>query len=95
MHLCRVTGTVTATRKDERLASAKLLIVQDIDLAGKQTSDPGSLALDARFNAGIGDVVLVAHEGAVAAQVMGGSAVPTNVVIVGVVDDWDVDSGVR
>lgn len=89
MHLCKVTGTVTATRKDQRLGAAKLLIVQDVDLLGALTSDPGSLALDARFNAGVGDMVLVAHEGAVAKQIMGGTTVPTNVVVLGVVDDWD------
>lgn len=90
MRLCRVTGTVTATRKDERFSSAKLLIVQGIDLDGRLLEEDDRLALDPRFGAGVGDVVLVAQEGAVAAQVMGNVTVPANVVILGVVDDWAI-----
>ena len=35
MLLARVTGTVVATRKDERLVSNKLLVVRPVDPAGK------------------------------------------------------------
>ena len=90
MFLCRVRGTVVATRKDARFAQAKLLVVQPIDLEGGLRDDPDMLALDPRFDAGIGDAVLVAREGAVVEQIMGGDPVPTNVVVVAVVDAWDV-----
>ena len=90
MRLCRVTGTVTATRKDSRFEGAKLLIVNAVDLQGELIDGDDLLALDLRFNAGIGDTVLVAQEGAVAKQIMGNVQVPTNVVIVGIVDAWDV-----
>lgn len=87
MFLCRVTGTVTATRKHRSFETCKLLIVQPVDVDGEETQARDMLALDPRFSAGVGDVVLVAREGAVAKQVIGG-AVPANVVILGVVDGW-------
>jgi len=95
MQLALVTGTVVSTRKNERLRSAKLLIVHPIDLAGRRIGTKDLLALDPRFDAGTGDVVMVAKEGAVVAQLMdagvedapGGT--PANVIIIGVVDDWE------
>ena len=90
MFLCRVTGTVVATRKHENLRLAKLLIVETVGAAGDQRDGRDHLALDPGFGAGIGDMVLVAREGAVVSQAMGGVDVPTNVIILGVVDDWDV-----
>ena len=91
MQLCRVTGTAVATRKSESFRGAKLLVVQPIELDGtlRETSD--MLALDPRFGAGAGDVVLVAKEGAVVEQLLGESA-PANVIILGVVDDWEVEA---
>ncbi len=92
MLLCRVTGTVVATRKSERFRQAKLLVVHPLALSGEPRGRGGLLALDPRFDAGLGDVVLVAKEGAVVAQLMGveGGAPPANVIVVGVVDDWAV-----
>jgi microcompartment protein CcmK/EutM len=90
MFLCRVTGTVTATRKDSRFEGSKLLIVHPIDVEGELLVEPDMLALDPRFDAGEGDVVLVAREGAVVRQLLGQPA-PTNVVVVGVVDGWQID----
>ncbi len=89
MRLCRVTGTVTASQKDQRLASAKLLIVQPIGLDKSLLDEADSLALDPKFGAGVGDIVLVAHEGAAAAQVMDNTPLPANVIVLGVVDGWD------
>ena len=94
MILCRVTGTVVATRKDETLRPAKLLVIRPVDTLGNTVGNKDMLALDPRFGAGVGDFVLAAREGAVAAQLMGTAeaptAVPANVVILGVVDDWTV-----
>ncbi len=89
MLLCLVTGTVTAPHKDPRFEGSKLLVVQPVDTEGKATTATDMLALDPRFSAGIGDFVLVAKEGAVVKQVLGFEA-PANVVIVGVVDSWEV-----
>lgn len=96
MNLCRVTGTVVSTRKSERFRPAKLLVVQPIDLDGGVVGRKDLLALDPGFDAGVGDVVLIAKEGAVVAQLMDGAdedasgGTPANVIIVAVVDDWQV-----
>jgi microcompartment protein CcmK/EutM len=93
MQLCKVTGTVVATRKLEVFRPAKLLVVHRVDAAGNVLDDAREmLALDPRFGAGIGDYVLVAREGAAVAQVMETSSVPANVVILGVVDDWSYEA---
>jgi microcompartment protein CcmK/EutM len=88
MRLCRVTGTTVSTRKSETFRSSKMLVVRPVDLKGIVTEESDMLALDPGFGAGEGDVVLVAREGAVARQVTGEPALPANVVVLGVVDDW-------
>jgi carbon dioxide concentrating mechanism protein CcmL len=88
MFLCKVTGTVISTRKDDALRPAKMLIVHPVDTSGAVTGTRDYLALDPCYGAGVGDYVLVAREGAVVAQLMASATVPTNVIILGVVDDW-------
>lgn len=95
MDLCRVVGTVVASQKSERLRRAKLLVVQPIGLDGEPVKPPDQMALDPGFDAGVGDVVLVAKEGAVVQQLMDGEELPrpvtpANVIIIGVVDEWEV-----
>ncbi len=90
MFLCKVTGTVVATRKQEVFRTSKLLIVHPVDLDGELDGDDDMLALDPKFNAGVGDYVLVAREGQAVKQVIG-EPTPTNVIIVGVVDEWSVE----
>ena len=91
MFLCQVTGTVVAPQKEESFRRAKLLIVQRVDAEGRLVEERGQLALDPRYGAGVGDYVLVAKEGGAVQQVMDTDAtVPANVVILGVVDGWDV-----
>jgi ethanolamine utilization protein EutN len=91
MILCKVTGTVTSTRKSERFRPAKLLIVHPVDVDGNPDGVDDLLALDPKFNAGVGDFVLVAREGKAVQQVMEDADVPANVVILGVVDQWSID----
>lgn len=91
MYLCRVTGTTVATRKNDAFRTAKLLVVQLISSDGASTITADMLALDPGFGAGIGDVVLVAKQGQVVHQIMRDNSIPANVVVVGVVDDWEVD----
>ena len=92
MFLCKVTGSVVATRKQEAFRPAKLLVVHRVDQHGTELPDAKEmLALDPRFGAGVGDYVLVVREGKAVAQLMD-DAVPANVVIVGVVDDWSYEA---
>lgn len=94
MKLCRVTGTVVSTQKQAPFAGRRLLLVAPVDLAGEAL--PGKaedVALDPGLDAGVGDVVLVAKEGAVVAQMFDadGPPTPANVVIVAIVDEWTVE----
>ena len=97
MTLCRVTGTVVATVKSERLRASRLLLVRALDLDGALRDRPEDVALDPGLDAGVGDTVLVAKEGAVVADLFdrdlpaGALATPANVVIVAVVEGWTVD----
>lgn len=89
MNLCKVTGTTVSTRKNESFRSAKLLVVQPLSTDGQPSSAKDMLALDPGFGAGVGDVVLVAKQGQVVHQIMNDKSVPANVIIIGVVDDWE------
>ena len=91
MQLCKVTGTIVATRKDERFRPTKLLIVHPVDAAGALKGRQDMLALDPGYGAGMSDYVLVAREGAVVEQLLGGAA-PANVIVLGVVDDWSYEA---
>ena len=88
MILCKVTGTIVATQKNEHLRSQKILIAQPIDLSGKPIGRD-ILALDS-VDAGLGDTVLVIQEGQGAAQILRSKKVPVHSVIVAVVDGLEV-----
>ena len=57
MVLCKVVGTVVATRKDEKLVGGKLLVVQEIDVECNP-NDRYLVAIDS-VGAGVGEVVLI------------------------------------
>lgn len=97
MRLCRVTGTVTSTRKNERLRLARLLLVQQTDLDGNPLAAVvEEVALDPKCDAGVGDLVLTAKQGTVVAQLMdedvpnGEAGTPANVIIIAVVEGVEV-----
>lgn len=92
MYLCKVTGTTVATRKNASFRTAKLLVVQRLSATGEPVDHVDMLALDPGFGAGEDDVVLVARQGQVVHQIMGDASVPANVIVVGVVDDWEIDA---
>lgn len=84
MILCKVTGTIVSTQKNENLRHYKLLIVQPIDLEGKHIGRD-LLAID-QVDAGVGDTVLCIQEGAGAQQILKRKDVPVHTVVVAVVD---------
>ncbi|MBI3586803.1 MAG: EutN/CcmL family microcompartment protein [Ignavibacteriales bacterium] len=89
MILCKVTGTIVSTQKNENLNVYKLLIVQPIDLNGKYLGRD-ILAID-QVDAGVGDTVLVIQEGAGAQQILKRKDVPVHTIIVAVVDGISVE----
>jgi microcompartment protein CcmK/EutM len=81
--LGRVVGNVVATRKDERLTGAKLLVVQSVDPHGKD--ETAYLVAVDTVDAGLGDLVLVVT-GSSARMASGLKDWPVDAAIVGVVD---------
>ena len=87
MQVGRVVGTLVATRKDERLVGAKLLVVRTMDPSFKE--DQGYVVAVDTVNAGLGDrVMLVSGSSARLAQGM--KDAPVDAAIVGVVDQVDL-----
>ncbi len=87
MLLGKVTGTVVASAKDERLKDFKLLVVENITPDGKQA--PGyAVAIDA-VGAGTGEVVLYVT-GSSARQTTATDKRPTDATIVAIVDTVEV-----
>jgi microcompartment protein CcmK/EutM len=84
MLLARVTGTVVATRKDERLVSNKLLVVRPVDPTGK--AEGSSLVAVDTVDAGVGEMVLIVS-GSSARMATGMKDNPVDAVIVGIVDE--------
>lgn len=89
MILARVIGNVVATQKNERYASASVMLCQPLTPEGAETGAT-LLALDS-VNAGVGDLVLIVQEGwgaSTAATGEPGAAIDT--AIIGVVDYVDL-----
>ena len=87
MILGRVVGTVVATRKDERLLGAKLLLVRHTDPFGKD--EAAHLVAVDTVDAGLHDKVLVVT-GSSARMASGLKDTPVDAAIVGVVDVVEV-----
>jgi len=84
MRLGRVIGNVVATRKNDKLEGAKLLLVQPVTA----TDEPiGSvvIAVDAA-QAGVGDRVLLVVEGRAAISALRRPGAPVDAAVLGVVD---------
>jgi ethanolamine utilization protein EutN len=85
--LARVVGTVVATRKDERLLGAKLLVVRQVDPKGKDEA-AYMVAVDT-VDAGFLDKVLIVT-GSSARMASGLKDCPVDAAVVGVVDSVEV-----
>jgi microcompartment protein CcmK/EutM len=66
-----------------------LLVVKPINLDGSFRHEREMVAIDTQ-DAGEGDMVLIAQEGAVVEQVMHSDKVPANTIVMAVVDGFDV-----
>jgi len=88
MILGRVVGTVVATRKDERLLGAKLLVVRTTDPHGKD--EAGYMVAVDTVDAGASDRVLVVT-GSSARMAAGLKDCPVDAAIIGVVDSVELE----
>jgi microcompartment protein CcmK/EutM len=80
----RVAATVVATIQVPALDGRRLLLVDLLDLEGRETGKD-VIAVDA-VGAGAGETVLVLDEGNGARQVLGAPQAPVRAVVVGIVD---------
>lgn len=91
MLLARVTGTLVASRKDEGLAGQKLLVLRQMDVAGKEGG--GYVVAVDSVGAGVGEVVLYAT-GSSARQTLATRDRPCDAVVMAIVDTWEVEGEV-
>jgi ethanolamine utilization protein EutN len=92
MIIARVVDNVVASQKHESHFGKIILLVQPLDLAGREVGD-AIVALDA-VSAGIGDRVLVVQEGFAAMTSVDRPNSPIDASVIGIVDEIDVfDSG--
>jgi len=92
VQLARVVGTVVATRKDPKLGGAKLLLIENCDLAGRGQG-AFLVAVDA-VGAGEGEVVLHAS-GSSARQTTVTDGRPVDCTIMAIVDVVETGGVVR
>ena len=88
MKIAKVIGTIWSTRKDEKLRSYKLLIVQPLNLVTQSAEQTPFVAADI-IGAGIGETVLIVG-GSSARSAVGDMAVPVDATVVGIVDDQEI-----
>lgn len=91
MKMGRVVGSVVATRKDEKLQGLKLLVVRDLDV--ELAPEKGYVVAVDAVGAGAGEVVLYAT-GSSARQTGLTDGRPVDAVIMAIVDEYDLGSGV-
>jgi len=89
MLIGRVVGNLVATQKNEKLEGAKLLLVQPLDLEGREKGAT-ILAIDTLVDAGVGDRVLLVQEGKAAQAVLGRGTAAVDAAVVGVIDTVEV-----
>ncbi len=92
MQLARVTGTIVATRKDPNLRGLKLLILQPLTI-DRHPASRSVVGVDS-VGAGVGEEVFFVR-GREASFPFYPTPVPTDATIVGIVDHWSTDGGVR
>ncbi len=88
MLIGRVVGNLVATRKYAKLEGTKLLLVQPLDLEGKERGTT-ILAIDG-VDAGPGDRVLLVQDGRAAQLILGKGTSAVDAAVVGVVDSVDL-----
>ncbi len=89
MFIARVIGEVVSTIKHPALTGRKLLVVEKLTERSEPTGE-SVLAVDS-VDAGEGDTVLVLDEGSSAALVTELDNPPIRTVIVGVIDQIDIE----
>ena len=90
MKVAKVIGNIWATRKEEKLAGLKLLLVQPLDVLTGKAERPPIVAADI-IGAGVGETVV---GGSSARSAAGDMSIPVDATVVGIVDDQEIDRSV-
>jgi len=95
VRIAKVIGNIWATRKEERLAGLKLLIVRPLDVCSGSCDRAPIVAADL-IGAGVGETVIVVS-GSSARSAVGDMSIPVDATVVGIVDDLELagDGGGR
>lgn len=91
MNICKVLGNVVSTIKHKTYDGTKLMVVQPVEPHSLKNSGDSYLAVD-RVMAGKGDIVLVMSEGNGVRQILKGDNIPIRSLIVGIVDDININN---
>lgn len=89
MQVAKVIGTIWATRKEDKLAGLKLLVVKPIDLLDETAQIRPIVAADI-IGAGVGETVLLVG-GSSARSAVSDMHIPVDATVVGIVDDLEID----
>ena len=89
MQIAQVIGTVVATRKHDKMVGFKIQVVQPLKADGTEKSGQPFVAVDA-VGSGTGEIVLVTG-GSGARKAVDDQEAPVDAVIVGIVDQIDID----
>lgn len=92
MRIARVVGNVVSTIKDRGYAGQKLMIVDFLDEAGRQTGET-AIVFDAA-QSGVGDVVLVAVDGGASGMFLGKHVI-ADMTICGVLDSVTLEGDTK
>lgn len=90
MKIGKVAGTVVSTINAPVFEERRLLLCDLLDATGTETIDRSLIAVDA-VGAGAGETVLILDEGNSARQVVDREDAPIRAVIVGIVDEIEVE----
>jgi ethanolamine utilization protein EutN len=89
MIAAKLIDNIWATRKEQKLAGLKLLIVQPINIIDGSNDKIPIVAADI-IGAGVGETVILVG-GSSARGAAGGMEIPVDATVVGIVDDQEID----
>ncbi len=92
MVLARISGTVVSTQKEKSMEGLKFLILQQVNLDGKD--DGGFVVAADAVGAGVGEYVLYAS-GSSARQTISTDKRPCDAVVMAIVDNWEVGGDLK
>jgi len=92
MILAKVVGTVVSTQKESSMDGLKFLLLNRVDLDGKD--EKGFVVAADAVGAGLGEMVLYAS-GSSARQTTATDNRPCDAVVMAIVDNWEVSGEIK